>query len=681
MIEKLNGIKKIFYNYFHEFLLQLEVREENENLVSLYELFNKTKENFVLSQNLINNIGLTDEKIFYFLELYFFNKNLDLFDDYSIIDRHLDTTNNSALSFDNFDNIEKLFMKLNEYLFNILDYTDCFIVLEDNTMQKLISWNMVEDNYSNFFKSINNCLFEKSGDIFKRHCFPLEANKKIYIYFRSSNLPDLHKRLEKNDLCRDLILLFYNITKNLYIHHFNRLFNIDAYDINGIGWSNKEFAIDRNYFSSSHILRVFPYDDRKEINILHISDLHLKKTNENEPFADKFLSEFYNVKCYNVLEKNDVKEFKKIDIIVITGDAINAGYSTQEILNNYLYAYNEIQTIGKVLLGNLWQKRIFVIPGNHDYGMINDMGIEIKDRAFKGSKVEDSNEEFKKFIFFHFIFDNKSLNKTISKIEKQKQSLDIMRVKYQPEKYLAFCPFNTACNANTDISNKVSIHLDKDFSFPNDYFIFLLMHHTPLFEINYYRDKFSSEYFDYGSLILGFESAEYKEVMKSLYSNSLENVKMLFSKHEADIKEKLKDTNGEEKQLLEDIKKANNSLLSELEKKVEGSSLISQFIESEKDQENYTKALEAIMTKISSYNRKEKNCLIMGGHFHSQRFQKCENYKVLEVGKTFLKNKESGVEKTYFAVVNILTKDNSMKFYSSVPMDQTQEKDKYIESI
>lgn len=112
-------------------------------------------------------------------------------------------------------------------------------------------------------------------------------------------------------------------------------------------------------------------EEKRPLRILHLTDLHIQKSN-----------------CRNILELVQSEHFantpwikKGIDLLFITGDVVQGWNNAGELEANYKYALNIIRRIAAILWGRDsklradWKKRIVIIPGNHDYASMNELEV------------------------------------------------------------------------------------------------------------------------------------------------------------------------------------------------------------------------------------------------------------------------------------------------------------------
>ena len=87
-----------------------------------------------------------------------------------------------------------------------------------------------------------------------------------------------------------------------------------------------------------------------DFNILHLSDLHIKDTDQLQPNLEKLLDDI----------EEQLKEIHKI-IVIVTGDIVDCGNYNEQAKNNVLFFFRKLNSI----LGNKFES-IFIVPGNHD---------------------------------------------------------------------------------------------------------------------------------------------------------------------------------------------------------------------------------------------------------------------------------------------------------------------------
>ncbi|MDE6241906.1 MAG: metallophosphoesterase [Anaeroplasmataceae bacterium] len=652
---------------------------------------------------------MKEEKKYIYLKMLFLSKHMEF----------LDGCEN--------DNVEYFFMCLNRFLKEILDYNSC-IFLHNHNKKVLISWNISNEDLKALdyesFENMNRSDIDNRDSSIVSIKHSISETKKIEFFVFNCNQNDRETIEEK-------IKMYFQLTREFYLRYYKRLLNIDSNRYSQIG--NHKFFLDATQFilknNFSYNRKLNDEIPKEKLNILHISDCHIKSQNDCA-FAQKFLNymtyNFNKVYKYNNgmfqscddYPKKDSEENKvifledKIDFIVVTGDIIQAGKSSKDILENYQEAYKQIRIIAQKFLGNIWRNRLLIIPGNHDYGMINELEIKLKDRSYESSSlVQSGMTEFNKFAFFHLIFDKTMFDADLSE-QKKKIYPHKLTYKIKSNLQLSFYLFNTSANANFIRSNKVTLadfdeHLIStqiDLDEKN----ILLMHHTELNQINYYRDIFvSDKYKEYiqDEVILGC-SRDHFEVISKIISpestNSLrENMKKLKDIHTS-CNKKLDERYFRRKQSIESLKIDNNYkiiLISSLDNIVSeirryNNKLYNAFAsnynvgqnvdENDVLREDYYKLESYFKTSVDDDKRfKEKfqswiaafdSCIVLGGHQHCQSFkEKIEfkdrksipKYTILEAGKTI---DESQGNRFKFNIISYMADIDKFEYYSSVPL-------------
>lgn len=688
-IHLFNEVNKIYIDYKNEFIIQLDKFSKNHliDTIEIEEIFEKIKNNckntLINKNSIINDISAIRDRIFDIMEIKFFCDELDLF-----------------ITCNNTDHIEKLFMHLNKKLCNILLVNYGYIALEENNQINFISWYNNNNLYYNFYTNMENL---NKDSIIKKY---LDDNKSVIFCFKEGEVID-----------NQILDLYIRNSQYLYKKYFDRLMNLDNTDHNGIG--NGKNLVDLKIYRSKKKIQILSTSYNKDINILHISDSHLfekEKTKQSENnFSDEFLSNFKSTTLICNNDNNDIINPQNIDFVVLTGDIINAGSSTRKILNNYLEAFKQLQVIAKEILGNIWKKRILIIPGNHDYGMINELKINFEDRSFKNVEVINVKKEFEKFVFFHLIFDNQKLNDTMYKLENFNNMVENKTYKIGQDKYLTFYLFNTSYKSNSIRSNKISLYVPDNIEYKKNTKYFFLMHHTPLFKINYYRDIFKQKEYELLKFAYGTSNKDYEKIIKNIINND-DNLKIIIN----DINEKnkeikleigelknkqekiniylntkksiedednkkileilIKNNNIDEKEtLLNGIMERNNNLIYALEYEKNSNyeineinnnkvqSILSYFKMSYLDSEDYKKNFKKISDKFSDF-------IVLGGHVHFNRYKEKKKYIISEQGKTFINNI------FHYSVINYNTNNNKIKIYNSIKLKYNSEKNYYGEA-
>lgn len=579
---------------------------------------------------------------------------------------------------DNSDNIPHLFMQMNDFLYQILNRKNVYIIGKNSTSVIQISWNektLTEENYNEFenieknWNKYNNIII---GDLY------------IYGVLENANLKD-----------NLLIELYFYITKPIYEYFINYILKLN--ENYSFEYCEKGFSFDLKTYKNNKLLVLSSDFDITKLKVLHLSDMHIKDNSIRKIYElhNKLKSDsLYRYSKSDNYES--IEKFNDFDLLVVTGDVANAGASSKEIISNYYNSYKQIKLLGQILFKNIWKSRIIIIPGNHDYGIINELKIELKDRAYKSTVVTGDTEEFEKFIFFHFIFEIDLLNETIQMTRNQKYP-KVKKFKIGKNE-VNFYLFNTTEKANVYRSNKVGFKYNKiDTSGKN---CIILMHHTPLLEVNYYMDTFDYTYYEEQLLryIYGCCNSELKDFNELIEKNKdilinniknknidsnkfIEKIKNFITEMENRSIDKLKeneeiisltriksddfikileDTKNEYGNLIDFFFDKVKNILEEYIKKIEKCCSINEELckivtdynninsFNEEKRNKIINSIDYFKNSVNDYNEYNleflkcleniKNPVILGGHYHKNRARFKEEYKVFEVGKTFDKN-------------------------------------------
>lgn len=704
-------INKIFESYtlnFHNHLsIKIDEKVQNVKLEDIFLLVDKDINNDINNAGTVysvfHNLRLTDSKILNYekvrllFRVYFLSINCNLFEDIK-----------------NFDYVEQIFMIFNKYLSQIIDNDDVCIFVRHNKNLIGVSWterailNEKDIKFQNDLIYSNRCISNKIND------------GEIFCYSNS----------EFNEEQKKLINIYFSLSKKMYNYFFDRILVMNS--LNNYAFGEKELEIDVKYYTTKRKLK-FIGKYKNKINILHLSDMHI--TSNSDEYAARFLMNFKDTELYkleedkiNIEQKKDIKE---IDVIAVTGDIANAGTSSKEMLANYYMASKEIKKIAKSLLGNTWKERLLIVPGNHDYGMINELKINLHDRSYKSVDLSKDSTEFEKFIFFYLIFENELLN---GKIENMSQLSHPKEVKYNIDNNtkISFYLFNTAFFANTIRSNKIRLKYDDNIINDTNDINILLMHHTPLLEINYYLDT-CADLYEYKEFIYGCTQNEQNNICDKsnllkeidIKNNKIDKIlcflnsliddiegssesiilKNYIIKLQELIAENYEDKNSSQNnRTIKDIKQfenlniVNDTNIKAIFKKIinenitkynnikEKNIILSKYLIDDDQILERDEVFQFEQKRIKSFfieSRDDKNryrenfnnyieklgeCIVLGGHYHKQKIKFFDNYIICEVGKTF----DKGIYKFGILSVDVATKMKN--FYSSIELIKQDDK-------
>lgn len=226
------------------------------------------------------------------------------------------------------------------------------------------------------------------------------------------------------------------------------------------------------------------------LKILHISDLHVTKSNF-EPLI------------------NDIRKLKledaPFDFLVITGDVVQGRYAARDLEQNYDCAAKVIRALamrmwgenqdGKRVLRQDWKRRTIVIPGNHDYASMNELETQHGENhraSESGRPAAQEGSAMAKFTYY-INFVRKLLNVEIGELIDN----GLNELRCYDKMGVAFLCTNTSIMANPSRNNKV--HLDKHFVARATWrlstekekpVVVFLAHHGPDYKIDYVADEY-----------------------------------------------------------------------------------------------------------------------------------------------------------------------------------------------
>ena len=189
---------------------------------------------------------------------------------------------------------------------------------------------------------------------------------------------------------------------------------------------------------------------------------------------------------------------------MITGDVAQGSYSAMSFLENYRNASKVIKALAKKLWGysvvdsrgirsfirNDWKKRILISTGNHDYASMNDLIAENKKRkTLSGKPVSEPSDTLIRHSYF-IIFLHDLLGMDIDEMVEN----DINELINYDMLNISVFNINSNSRVNPYRTNKVRINtgvVDRLFkSIKEENFLLCMMHHTPMYNINYINDVY-----------------------------------------------------------------------------------------------------------------------------------------------------------------------------------------------
>lgn len=231
---------------------------------------------------------------------------------------------------------------------------------------------------------------------------------------------------------------------------------------------------------------------------LHISDLHIRKDDEKKI-----------VRCLdNISIPKD-----KIDLLLITGDVVQADKSSFNIEQNYKTAARIIKRIAQKIwnedgrLRQDWRKRVVIIPGNHDYATMTDIEtVEKRRETASGTPSDAEGTTMAQFAYFiDFIQD--LLNIDIGKYIHN----NLNEIRHYEKLDTDLICLHSSTGVGPLRSNKVKLSNESikrmmiNYTHTPSRQVICLVHHTPDFPIDYVEDMYHSRLF--------VQSREYKNLI------------------------------------------------------------------------------------------------------------------------------------------------------------------------
>lgn len=341
----------------------------------------------------------------------------------------------------------------------IADADDCFIVYSKNTESKLCSRssfrvinNSIEAGIN--LDEINRCISEKkmiTDSVYYSEgpnntaviLLEIQLNEgwnkdgSIYIVMSVDELRN--RKQYKDDKEGNFSRL---ITARNILCLRNRLYKVLQRDVSVLMRFPNEYWYVKKYSDAS---------ETKTTGILHISDLHLSYKNEKQVLN---LLEVWGKRI------KDKELNKRVDILAITGDAVHCGCSAYELETRYELAEKIIKSIAVMLWGDEstglishdWQKRIIIIPGNHDYASMNELASQLGTRATEvGVPAKDEGSAMAKFSYY-LNFIRKLLNVNIGELIDN----NLYEVRTYRQLNMRVYSINTSAKANMLRTNRFS---------------------------------------------------------------------------------------------------------------------------------------------------------------------------------------------------------------------------------
>ena len=234
---------------------------------------------------------------------------------------------------------------------------------------------------------------------------------------------------------------------------------------------------------------VSPINSSDEINILHLTDLHISTENESD--------------ILNLIKSNaDELRAGNPELMVVTGDVVQGNGSAVDLEENYKSAVSVLTAIAQTLWTNTdaidgremmnfdWKKRIIIIPGNHDYSSMNELIASSSMRSTTiGVPMNRNGSPMSKYAYYiQFLQDFLEIDSSQS-IRDNLNSI----IEY-PSFNLRFIALNSVAEVGPLRNNKVQLDsefIDRVASHKHDDFTNIyLAHHTCCYQPDYFQDRY-----------------------------------------------------------------------------------------------------------------------------------------------------------------------------------------------
>ncbi len=411
------------------------------------------------------------------------------------------------------------------YIRDIVRYDECVIVCDDNNQRIPIASSSLDLRYyeCELKKKIVDKLLDNFNDNVNSDMSIINSiAQKFRITFGENNKdnqkPDEHKFVqsllikipltEKDKPKLNIYFVFYSYSPELLENNSiyvnpnkfddekikeEKLKINDLWDIRNVLFlrDRLSFAFGRDVIFLENLVKsrkfIKPLNNSLS-KVMHISDLHISSSN------------YKNI--INSIEKTDFNFIP--DLLLITGDVAQGSYSAMSFLENYRNASKVIKALAKKLWGysvvdsrgirsfirNDWKKRILISTGNHDYASMNDLIAENKKRkTLSGKPVSEPSDTLIRHSYF-IIFLHDLLGMDIDEMVEN----DINELINYDMLNISVFNINSNSRVNPYRTNKVRINtgvVKRLFkSIKEENFLLCMMHHTPMYNINYINDVY-----------------------------------------------------------------------------------------------------------------------------------------------------------------------------------------------
>jgi len=477
---------------------------------------------------------------------------------------------------------------------------------------------------------------------------PKEANEKLYIVFQYYNDPHSGKNPEIKEIWDDRPDPLSSACEvdNTDLEKMRDLLSLRTKLV-----SVTIKCLNTLILSQTTCRYVRPLGDKNILNILHLTDLHIKTKDKDN--LKRFIEQF----PVFLPEKK-----QRYDLVVITGDVVQGQGSAGVLEEHYFIADELLRALAKRLwseddkvLRADWRKRLIIIPGNHDYAAMNELEVVHQKGLRSTGAGRPSRKEggpMVKFAYFlHFVHRLLGID-----IESQINNWLNSDQYYDQMKLRIIC-LNTNAGAGPLRNNKV--HIDKDYpkklkKAPSceDYLTICLAHHTDNYKPDYAVDRYAS--------------AKTWEIVGDLVKKFRDILKLDPTKDQEEIQNKIdglvaallnEDLDAEDP-LMADCTYYKDNFRDTEDERCE--SIRSAMMRDDKMQEEDKKKLTEVFKDLKKENGTE---IILGGHVHE--FKKSQSTHTYD-GSLFYDTGRKEKKNMPFAFAVLCINQSKMK-YSWIP--------------
>lgn len=346
---------------------------------------------------------------------------------------------------------------------------------------------------------------------------PAKNKERFYLFFQKKaeqplkpgEAPDESVDIQKAQwICARDILAFRDLLvrlteRNLHVLLLGQSTCRYISSLNDKKWDLSKAEISELGSSTADSETARKWKQLQEITILHLTDLHIKT--QDRALLQTLFAAFPSKTPPETGER-------PVDLLVITGDIVQGQVSAGALEEHYQLATSLLRKLAKQLWGYKfsggglsekaylrgdWQKRIIVIPGNHDYASMNELEVVAQKgsrNTIAGYPAKKEGGPMVKFAYYIQFLQN------LLGLGLEEQIRDWLNaVRYYDELNTTLLCLNTSSGAGPLRNNKMcmdSEFLEQILRYPKQRFqentTICLAHHLPTYAPNYLEDRYYS---------------------------------------------------------------------------------------------------------------------------------------------------------------------------------------------